>query len=57
MITKAFFKHWLQQLDDTSWSKIHNALKNNIGFDEYHSCNYNKVKGDIILKNIEINII
>ena len=47
MITKAFFKNWLQQFDDTSWSKIHNSLKNDIGFDEYYGCNYNKVKGDI----------
>jgi len=47
MITKAFFKKWLQQFDDISWATIHNALKNNLNFDDYYSCNYNKVKGDI----------
>jgi len=54
MITKYFFKKWITNIyndykttNTYKWNYIHNSLLHNSYFDEYHSCNYNKVKGYI----------
>jgi superfamily II DNA or RNA helicase len=49
MITKYFFNNWIKNIkkENTTWITIHNSLVNNINFDEFHQCNFNKIKGDI----------
>lgn len=52
MLTKLFFKQWLNKLELSNkinlWAPIHNALCNNKFFDDEVLCpNYNKLKGDI----------
>lgn len=50
MITQAYLKYWLTKIynDNIGWEDLHNALTNNLFMDNhYHTCNFNKVKGDI----------
>jgi predicted helicase len=50
MISKLFFHNWINlsiKDKDIKWTTFHDSIDANIHFDEYHQCNFNKVKGDI----------
>jgi len=48
-ITNTFFKDFIMNAcsEKISWTRIHNNIKHNVLFEEFHDCNYNKIKGDI----------
>lgn len=51
MITDYFFKQWIKNIKrnnkEVKWKTIYDALKKNLYFDEYYTCNFNKIKGDL----------
>jgi predicted helicase len=52
MITKLFFRNWIKNIKNIkkrniTWFTIYHLLVNNWNFHEFHTRNYNKVKGDI----------